>query len=88
MFRDRCHGVATPSSVAASAATGTIERPRATSGPRCRSRLSLPRLTAITVAPASATMRVTVVPIPPPARAGYHNDAAVEAQEIVGYEKE
>src|SRR5690349_23829491 len=58
--------VVIPSSVAASAATGTTDRPAAASGEMCSSRFSLERLTATTVAPASATIRVTVVPMPPP----------------------
>ena len=46
---------------------GSIVSISSISGAMCSSRFSLDRLTAITVAPASATMRVTVVPIPPPA---------------------
>ena len=58
--------VAMPSSVDASAATGTTARPSAASGATCSSRFSFDRLTATTVAPACAASRVTVVPIPPP----------------------
>lgn len=58
--------VAMPSSVAASAATGSTESPSAASGSTCFARFSADRLTAITVAPALATLRVTVVPMPPP----------------------
>src|SRR3954451_15396815 len=55
-----------PSSVAASAATGCTSRPRAPSGAMCSSRFSPDRLTATTIAPASAAIWVTVVPMPPP----------------------
>ena len=55
-----------PSSVDASAATGTTDKPCAPSGATCSSRFSFDRLTAMTVAPASAAIRVTVVPMPPP----------------------
>src|SRR5687767_8991899 len=55
-----------PSSVEASAATGTTARPSLASGAMCSSRFSLDRLTATTVAPASAAIRLTAVPMPPP----------------------
>jgi hypothetical protein len=55
-----------PSSVAASAATGTTEIPSSLSGAMCSSRFSLDRLTATTVAPALPAIRATVVPMPPP----------------------
>src|SRR5947209_7522050 len=55
-----------PSSVDASAATGTTARPCCASGAMCSSRFSFDRLTAITVAPARAAIAVSVVPIPPP----------------------
>jgi hypothetical protein len=55
-----------PSSVDASAATGITDKPCSTSGPMWSSRFCRERLTATTVAPASAARRVTVVPIPPP----------------------
>ena len=58
--------VAMPSSVDASAATATTDRPRCASGVTCSSRFSFDRLTPTTVAPASAANRVTVVPMPPP----------------------
>ncbi len=58
--------VAMPSSVDASAATVTTFSPLSASGATWVSRLSCERLTATTVAPASAAIRVTVVPIPPP----------------------
>src|SRR5258705_8208671 len=57
---------ATPSSVDASAETGTTDRPSLAIGGMWSSRFSFDRLTATTVAPASAAMRVTVVPMPPP----------------------
>src|SRR5258708_6976170 len=56
----------TPSSVDASAETGTTDRPFLAIGAMCSSRFSFDRLTATTVAPASAAMRVMVVPMPPP----------------------
>jgi len=55
-----------PSSVDASAGTGSTARPSAASGPTWAFRLPADRLTAMTVAPASAAMRVTVVPMPRP----------------------
>src|SRR5882724_2969302 len=55
-----------PSSVDASAQTGTTDRPLWAIGTMCSSRFSFDRLTATTVAPASAAIRVTVVPMPPP----------------------
>src|ERR1700740_1702441 len=55
-----------PSSVDASAPTGTTPRPCVVSGPPCSSRFSFDRLTAITVAPARAAIAGTVVPMPPP----------------------
>ena len=55
-----------PSSVDASAETGTTDKPCSASGATCSSRFSLDRLTATTVAPAWAAMRVIVVPMPPP----------------------
>src|SRR5262245_21336743 len=64
--RTRSMTVAIPSSVDASAATGTTDKPRCASGVTCSSRFSFDRLTATTVAPASAASRVTVVPMPPP----------------------
>src|SRR5882757_7099029 len=57
---------AMPSSVDASAETGTTDRPASAIGAMCSSRFSFDRLTATTVAPASAAIRVTVVPMPPP----------------------
>jgi hypothetical protein len=47
---------AMPSSVEASAATGTTARPCRASGATCSSRFSFDRLTATTVAPARAAM--------------------------------
>src|SRR5580704_10206310 len=67
VFRTCSITAAMPSSVEASAATGTTERPSATRGSTCLPRFSSERLTAITVAPARATMLVTDVPMPPPA---------------------
>ena len=64
--RTRSMTVAMPSSVAASADTGTTDSPCCASGATCSSRFSCDRLTATTVAPASAARRGIVVPMPPP----------------------
>src|SRR6476646_10882357 len=57
---------AMPSSVDASAATATTDKPCCARGITCSPRFSFDRLTATTVAPACAANRVTVVPMPPP----------------------
>jgi hypothetical protein len=58
---------ATPSSVPTSAITGTIDRPPVISGAMFSSNFPRVRPAAITVAPASASIRAVAVPMPPPA---------------------
>ena len=80
--RTASRAVAMPSSVDTSAATGTIGRPSATSGPMCSSRLSADRLTATTVAPALGHHAGDGRTDSAAAGARHHHDAAVETQQI------
>ena len=72
-----------PSSVDASAETGTTDKPCSASGATCSSRFSLDRLTATTVAPAWAAIAGDRGADAAAARARHHDDAAVQPQKVV-----